>query len=216
MNSLKIKLQQNSNILLEIYCYEDGNNPSYKNNILTTNNIYCIVFDTNTIIREISESYDHDNSIIKKQIIMDFPRTIININFNRCINHEILKFYLKKLKRFKYSILKNLKKIIKILLTQASFYYLIVVLQSIYLSPEQDLHVVAIPDQAIIDIIKNYKYIDIIFKKKFGLIDVKKNLIINIFDTFMTIRIHLCYDPISNKYFCKLGPAIVSWKSINK
>lgn len=190
-----------------------------KNKIFLLRAPYCILVYSNTMIKEILDSYKCDQNYLSydnkctilKQISLDFPRMKLHYNSILCKNEDELYSSIQYFNKYFYGSI-SLFFIILVLCTQATFSYPFNFINSIYTIEKSNIYVLPLNDYPYINIIDNTNYINIILKKSFHLVDINSKKIFNKFHTFFIITIDLHEEPdgfiLYGKKYCEFRDSI--------
>lgn len=187
-----------------IYKDDDLKQESNRSQLTTSECNFCVLFNVETVIKEILHSYlneinDSKDNIIK-QVNLDFPRMSICHNSKACENVDELHELINRFKKYKHSVTNNLYDLLLMLTTQSPFFYPFKIIYDIYSSPDSNIHIIADSDMPTINIINKNNSIDVVFKKTFKHIDVDNRKILNRFHTFMIFTIDLITVPAGYIY----------------
>ena len=153
--------------------------------------------DIDLVIEEIILSYSEITTNIdvikniKNQMLIDYHRMNIYFNSIKYSNYNDFKTMIRKYKIYKNPIMVNLYILILMLLTQASFYYPLYIMDINYTSYENNFQIVAANDMPSIDIIEENNKLKLIYYKSFKCINVQSETIVNQLYTIMEITIEL-------------------------
>lgn len=152
---------------------------SFKNKLFLLQEPYCILLDTDKLVKEILQSYGcyknylgyNDKNKIIKQISLDFPRMKVHYNSVLLKNVDELFTSIQCFNKYFYESI-PLFFLILVFCTQATFFYPFHILNSIYTVDYYNIYVLPLDDHPCINIVDNKDYIDIILKKSFKLIGI--------------------------------------------
>ncbi len=177
--------------------------------------------DIDLIIEEIILSYSEittDMDLIKNiknQMLIDYPRMNIFFNSTKYNNYNDFKTMIKKYKIYKNPIMINLYILILTLLTQASFYYPLYIMDINYSSYENYFQIVAANDMPSIDIIEENNKLKLIYYKSFKCINMQSETTVHNLYTVMeiTIELYTSMDGIMSTefYYSKPNNCTIYW-----
>lgn len=209
--STNIKINFNDKMIV---CHH-SNLDKYRDKILSTYCNYCVIFQLDTLIKEMIVSYSPDNQFkhltdeikqnILKQIELDFPRMEIYINSIKCCYVEHLLSWFSKFQNYQHYLVGNIYQLLILLCTQTSFFYSFSTLYQIYYNPGSNIHIIPITDYPIINIVDNITTIDLYYKKFYKYLDIISEEIIYKIYTYMHFSIDLMYNTKTN------STAVVYW-----
>lgn len=178
--------------------YHDNKLSSNVSNPKISHNCFYITFDTNKIIKEISQSYQKDGGNrfrnITKANNIDFPR--MTVHYNRKQLTDQLNFYsmIMKFRAYWHHIVDTYYELLIMLVTQAPFFYSYKIIHEFYNDSENNLSIVQHTDSPTIDIIDDIdenKTIKIMFKKTYKLVDTNTKKTIQMYHTCMMISFNI-------------------------
>jgi len=169
--------------------------------ILETDHNFCILLDTDKLIKETFLSYANDKTIttmnmesctnIVAQLLLDFPRMELYTNGKLCCTISELNDSISKFEVYHHNIMISVYYLIILLCTQSSFFYPFSIIHNIYTLEDLGIYILPHDDYPNINIIHNHTSIDMVFKKTFKYVNINSNEIITKFHTFMVITINL-------------------------
>lgn len=168
--------------------------------ILTTECNCRVIYQASTILKEIIDSYSKSNEryislgtkrIITKQFSLDFPRMIVNYNYQQIDSIEEFHHKITKYEPYTMDITHNLYWFIITLCTQATFFYSYFLLHNLYTIDDENLFVMQDHGFPVIDIIDDKSHIDLVFHKIFLCKNIETKEIITKFCAFIHVSVNL-------------------------
>lgn len=186
-----IRVESNDNVL--IYWSDDLNNSEIIKKIKISDKSFAIIYPIYQIFNEIYDSFNYRNESvidkINKQVEVDLLRTELIIN-GKISNYSQFSKLINKYRFYKNDLINDLTMFIKLLCTQAIFYYGFFTIQSIY-DESDNIHLVSDNNKTLIDIIELDDRIEFTFVKSLKYINIDTSETIKIYKVCQILTIHL-------------------------
>jgi hypothetical protein len=211
-NSTEIIPDESASGDMIIVC--DNKNPMGK-----LNNKHCMLFDTKPYLLDIYNSYlrvrnrsneyhqktESENSLLQQkslrdvileQISLDYPRSKIVYNYIHHLGQCGMKKFISELNPVYNLVPRNflpdltLGDLIMMVCTQPALFHSFYIISNLYTREEENLYVVDSSDRAKVFITEKGKYLNVVIRKKFKLIDVMKDSQINTYHVKITFNLY--------------------------